>query len=115
MEPQSRNVTVGEVVVFQCEHSSAAILGWKINGTLLNDQPDLENDFIDTTAGRLHTLTVTALSKYNSTSIQCLTARESEATDTAILQIQGELINNGNSDVISTTLLIKMYWNSDIL
>ena len=91
MEPQSRNVTVGEDVVFQCEHSSAAILGWKINGTLLNDQPDLENDFIDTTTGRLHILTVTALAKYNSTPIQCLTASESETTDPVILQIQGQL------------------------
>ena len=87
--PQSLNVTVGEEVVFQCEHSSAAILGWKINGILLNDQPDLENDFIDTTIGGLHILTITALFKYNTTTVQCLTASESEATDPAILQIQG--------------------------
>ena len=94
MEPQSLNVTVGEEVVFQCEHSSAAAIVWQINGTLLNDQPDLENDFIDTTAGRLHILTVIALAKYNTTSIQCeplFTSSDgqgsNEATDPVVLQM----------------------------
>ena len=89
MVPQSQNVTVGEEVTFHCEYHSAAILGWKINGTLLNDQPDLENDFIDTTTGRVYTIRVIALAKYTTTSIQCLNVRESEETDLAILQIQG--------------------------
>ena len=95
MEPLSRNVTVGEEVVFQCEHHNSAIIAWQINGTLLNDQPSLENDFIDTTTGRLHTLIVNALAKYNTTSIQCepfFTAsdgqRSNEATDPVVLQIQ---------------------------
>ena len=87
--PQSLSVTVGEEVVFQCDHRPSAILGWKINGTLLLHRPDLENDFIDTTIGGLHILTVTALAKYNTTTIQCLTASESESSDPAILQIQG--------------------------
>ena len=94
VEPLSLNVTVGEEVVFQCEHSSAAIIAWQINGTLLNDQPELENDFIDTTTGRLHTLTVNALAKYNTTSIQCEPLFTSsngqgsnEATDPVVLQM----------------------------
>ena len=96
VEPQSLNVTVGEEVVFQCEHHNSAINAWQINGTLLNDQPNLENDFIDTTTGRLHTLTVNALAKYNTTSIQCeplFTSsddqRSNEVTDPVVLQIQG--------------------------
>ena len=84
-------MTIGEEAVFRCEHRSAAAIFWRINGTTLSSLTDLSGDFNDDI---IHNLTVTALTKYNNTSIQCVALfvsgnRQPETTAPAILKIQG--------------------------
>ena len=84
-------MTIGEEAVFRCEHRSATAIFWRINGTALSSLPDLSDNFNDDI---IHNLTVTALTKYNNTLIQCVALFDSdnsqpETTAPAILKIQG--------------------------
>ena len=89
-KPLSLNVTIGEEVVFYCEHRFADAIFWRINGTTLSSLPELNNDFNGDILGQL---TVPALSMYNNTLIQCVAVFDSDnsqlATAFAILKIQG--------------------------
>ena len=81
---------IGEEAVFRCEHRSAAATFWRINGTSLSSRTELNNDFNDDINGQL---TVTALTKYNNTLIQCVALFHSDnsqpVTAPAVLKIQG--------------------------
>ena len=84
-------MTIGEEAVFRCEHRSADAIFWRINGTSLSSRPDLSGDFNDDI---IHNLTVTALTKYNNTLIQCVAVfvsdnNQPEITAPAILKVQG--------------------------
>ena len=83
-------MTIGEEAVFRCEHRFAVSHFWRINGTSLSSRHDLYNYFNDVNSQ----LTVTALTKYNNTLIQCVAVFDSvnsqpETTAPAILKIQG--------------------------
>ena len=89
-EPLSLNLTIGEEAVFRCEHRSADAIFWRINGTSLRDRPDLSDGFKEI----IGQLTVTSLTKYNNTLIQCVALFHSdnsqpETTAPATLKIQG--------------------------
>ena len=83
-------MTIGEEAVFRCEHHSAVAIFWRINGTALSSRTDLYDDFNNDLIGQL---TVTALTKYNNTLIQCVALFVSDNTQpetaSAILKIQG--------------------------
>ena len=82
-------MTIGEEAVFMCEHRSADAIFWRINGTSLSSRTDLNDDF-----NGIGQLTVTALTMYNNTLIQCVALFHSdnsqlETTAPAMLKIQG--------------------------
>ena len=83
-------MSIGEEAVFRCEHRSAVAFFWRINGTSLSSRPDFNNDFNDDIIGQL---TVTSLTKYNNTLIQCVAVfvsdNSQDETTPAILKIQG--------------------------
>ena len=84
-------MTIGKEAVFHCEHRSAVAIFWRINGTSLSSRTELSDDFNDDI---IRNLTVTALTKYNNTLIQCVAVFHSdnsqpETTAPAILKIQG--------------------------
>ena len=89
-EPLSLNLTIGEEAVFYCEYRSADAIFWRINKTSLSSRPELSDDFNDDIIGQL---TVSALTKYNNTLIQCVAVFDSDnnqpETAFAILKIRG--------------------------
>ena len=91
--PLSVNVTFGTETVFHCEHPMADGIGWLVNGAALRSQPDLHSTFRESVIGSVWSLTVTALSQYNLTAIECiaffLDGQPSERTPPALLLIQG--------------------------
>ena len=91
--PLSMSVPVGRETTFPCEHPNAVGISWVVNGTALRSQPDLHNTFRESSSGSLRSLTVTALSKYNSTMIECVALlsnnQPTETAPTALLHVQG--------------------------
>ena len=83
-------MTIGEEAIFRCEHRFADAFFWRINGTSLSSRTDLSDDFNEL----IGQLTVTALTKYNNTLIQCVAVFVSDnsqpvTTAPAVLMIQG--------------------------
>ena len=93
LSPMSLNLTVDAVAMFQCQHSTADGINWKINGATLRDFPEgISTD----RNGEIFSLTIIALPEYNQTAIECVALfsnSPSEGTDSAILMIQGEVNN----------------------
>ena len=91
--PLARNVSVGETVVFQCQHSSADGIGWKLNGTLLNELNHYVRNISAVTlplpnGDTIYNLMLTALPGYNKTRIECVAtfhSKESAATTVPVL------------------------------
>ena len=95
----SKNVTVGEMVNFRCNHSEPDTIGWMVNDSLLNrlDSSSITQSSIfrlpDGSA--LSVLTIEALREYNRSSITCLAlfdGAQAEYSPIALLQIQGKII-----------------------
>ena len=79
------------MAVFQCQHPTADAIAWRINGTTLRDFP--EGVSIVRSSDGLLTLTIMALSEYNSTVIECVAVffdSSSEETSPAIMMVQGK-------------------------
>ena len=88
--PMSKNVSAETVVQFQCTHSTAPNIGWKVNRT------DLQGITEGVVSGRnedgVHFLNITGFLTYNSTIIQCeafFKYSPSEETYPAMMMIQG--------------------------
>ena len=90
ISPASLNVTVDTVAVFQCQHSTAHSINWKINGSILQDLP--EGFSTDRSGDRVFSLNIEAFAEYNSTVIQCaafFTGSPSEDSERSLMMIQG--------------------------
>ena len=85
----------GQHAVFNCQHSTAHSIGWRLNGT-----PFLDTSLVGVEArstalpgGVLNTLTIVALPGFNLTNIECVATffddSPSEATEPVTLTIQG--------------------------
>ena len=75
MTPLPRNVTLEEEVVFQCQHSTADVIGWRLNGTLLSayaHQNTTVSSIPLSDGGITYKLMIIALPEYNNTSIECV-------------------------------------------
>ena len=97
MVPVSLNVTVGTEADFYCQHSSADIIGWQLNGRALGSfhPPGVVTSGAAGSNGFLFILTV-ATSKahnYNMSRIECIATFIDGSllrrTHTAILLVQG--------------------------
>ena len=98
--PIDRTVAEGVEVVFTCQHPTAHIIGWKLNGRPLLDA-SFENVSATTTsvAGDiLNELTIAALHQYNLTQIECVASffDDSEMMESGpvTMKIQGRCNNN---------------------
>ena len=101
------NITVlrGTEVEFSCVGVDSDFLSFIVNGTAASDQSVIDEGFIqigieniDSTTTRRRNLTVTALTQYNNTEIQCLAIEFgnlepiSDVSDTGVLLVQGKLL-----------------------
>ena len=90
ISPGSLNVTLDTVAVFQCQHPTAHVINWKINGSILRDLP--EGFSTDRSDDRVFSLNIKALVKYNQTVIQCaafFVDSPSEESEHSLMMIQG--------------------------
>ena len=97
-KPTGLTVAQGQVATFHCQHSTADVIGWRLNDTALNGH---DSSFVRSVASSTshsdgvirYTLTIAALPEYNQTEIECvalfLDGSPVEYTDTVILTIQG--------------------------
>ena len=87
--PVSFNAIVNQVTEFQCQHSTANQIRWKINGTILMNIPEgiaIKN------RSNVFTLSIAVVSEYNRTVISCVALfnnSPSKETKPAILMVQG--------------------------
>ena len=93
--PNDRVVAQGQQAVFNCEHSTAHAIGWRLNGIPLLDTSLVGVDARSTSlpGGVLNTLTIEALPEYNLTRIECIAFfgdSSPENTEAVTLTIQGE-------------------------
>lgn len=73
--PQPKNVSSGEIATFQCQHSTADSIGWKLNGTLLNVYTPPNTTVISyplSNGDIVFRLIITAFQHYNTTQIVCI-------------------------------------------
>ena len=97
--PLARNASVRKTVVFQCQHSSADAIGWKINGTLLNELNHMNISAISLPLPNgdiIYNLMLTALPEYNKTIVECVATFLSQEIPTSsvpvLVLIQGMYI-----------------------
>ena len=79
------------MAVFQCQHTTADGINWRINGSTLRDLP--EGVSTDRGSDGVFILTITALLKYNQTMVECVAFfgdSPSERTNPAALMAQGK-------------------------
>ena len=93
--PSPQNVSAGEIATFQCQHSTADLSTWKLNGTLLNSYTPPNTSVVNSLLSNgdfVSRLVITALTHYNTTQIVCVaiftSGIEVESTP-AVLLIQG--------------------------
>ena len=90
LSPMSLNITLDTVAVFYCQHTTANVITWRINGTSLGDFPEGVSSAI--ISGGIFTLMIAALPDYNLTVIECealFSDSPSAQTEPAIMMIQG--------------------------
>ena len=94
--PVSLNVTVEQQAVFQCIHSTADTIGWKINNTALSalNKSNISSDGVTILPGDniQSILVIDALKEYNNTSVTCVALSIGyfpEDSPQAMLLIQG--------------------------
>ena len=91
--PTEQTVAQGQEVVFYCQHSTARLIGWRLNDQFIDSS--LLGVATNTTVcsnGVITTLIIEALLQYNLTRIKCLAFFDSslpEVTDAVTLIIQG--------------------------
>ena len=96
--PADQVVAQGQQAVFNCEHSTAHAIGWRLNDVPLLDTSleGIEARSTSLPGGVLNTLTVEARPEYNMTRIECVAFFDdslSENTVAVTLIIQGIYYN----------------------
>ena len=69
------------VAKFRCRHKSADSLGWRVNGSQVQQFPDINTTSIRENAALLSTLTIPARSQYNKTMVECLAFLDGSPTE----------------------------------
>lgn len=95
--PQPMNVSAGKKATFQCQHSTSNSIGWKLNGTSLNDYapPNTSVITFPTSNGDIiNRLIITAFPHYNETQVVCFARFTTQGlitvdTTPVLLLIQG--------------------------
>ena len=93
--PAQKTVAQGWEAGFNCQHSTADAIGWRLNGTTFLDRSleGVSASSASLAGGVLNTLTIVAHPEYNQTRIGCVaffdTGSPIEVTDTVVLIIQG--------------------------
>ena len=74
MIPSPLTVAIGTKGKFRCQHSTADIVSWRINGTSLGSfhPKDVTTEGVATPDGLYHVLTIGAVAAYNGTFIECV-------------------------------------------
>ena len=95
VSPTSQTVPIEEDAEFRCQHDSADILRWRVNGSLisLSNRPDGVQFGV---ADPVITLTIPAFLEYNGTEVVCVAQFDSgspdqESNPPAILFVSGNL------------------------
>ena len=92
LSPLSLNITENSEAVFQCQHTTAASINWKINGSILREVPQGVRAYLNHNG--VYVLIITALYEYNPTLIDCVAYfvdSQSEESYQAVMKIQGKL------------------------
>ena len=92
--PTPTIVEVGQVAEFQCQHTTADVIFWRLNGTHVTFKSGVTTSFtILPGGGILNKLTIEARPEYNTTSVECVAlfidGSPLVVTDTVVLTIQG--------------------------
>ena len=96
--PVSQEVPVGSEAVFRCRHSTADVIRWRVNGTLVSfssSPPGITYDFITEGGNPVDILTIVGRLDYNGTTIVCVARFDDGSSDKtsqppAVLRVQGE-------------------------
>ena len=121
--PSSFNATERQERKFQCQHSSADTVVWRLNGTRLAEYypPNVttlarspESTENSTVTTFVHTLTIEAVRLYNQTIVQCEAIYFSqphlnEISPPALSLLQGTLTANINTKPFTNLLYYKLY------
>ena len=98
--PVSLTIVANTMAVFQCQHSTADVIVWNINGSYLRDIPDAVFQTIG--HGSTYYLTVVGCPEYNQTVVECVAVFIGnilrQVTSSAIMMIQGINHTNYNTD-----------------
>ena len=95
LSPVDQVVAQGQRAVFNCQHSTAHSIGWRLNGIPLLDTSLVGVEARSTAlpGGVLNTVTIEALPEYNLTIIECVAIffdhSPPQETEAATLTIQG--------------------------
>ena len=86
-------MTLGETAAFQCNHISADVIGWRINGIPLGSEGLQGVNIESNTEMGGQTLNINAIPAYNNSIIECIATfvdgRPPEFASSVILNIQG--------------------------
>ena len=77
-------MAIGAEAVFRCQHSTADIIGWSVNGSLVGRRPppDISLGLVDDINGNLvDTLTISARPEYNGTEVVCVARFDNGSPD----------------------------------
>ena len=95
-------VAIKEEAVFRCLHSTAPVIAWKVNGSVVSQRdppPDITPGRTLSGSGNVvdYTLTIVAHSNYNETEVVCVaifigSSMLDEETTPVRLLIQGEIV-----------------------
>ena len=67
-------MAIGAEAVFRCQHPTASIILWRVNGSLVgwNSPPDITPGITCDNGNLVDTLTITARLEYNGTVVVCV-------------------------------------------
>ena len=92
--PTTLMVAPGMQATFRCQHESPATIGWRVNGTSINQLPnrDIIPGNVHNNCGQLvNNLSIVTIPEYNGTEVVCVAIfsnGSSEASPKAVLIIQ---------------------------
>lgn len=98
--PSPITVVFGAEATFRCQHVSADVIDWKVNGRSLENYipPNVTKHSFSSPGGFIHTLSILALEDYNGTNVECVAItfldelrinQQRQETSPVVLLIQG--------------------------
>ena len=89
--PTSQSVNIGQTATFRCQHISAHVLYWRVNGLSIGNTPPpgISRSTSVEENGIVHVLTISGIPEYNGTIVKCVAAYingSSEVSPAVILE-----------------------------